>query len=188
MIEKLANLPARERVGLAVALILLLMMIVDAVIAKPLLRYLGAQEARITSTSAELEHSRDVIRYSDSVELQYEAVKDLLGVTGPESETVEAFKNELDEMSIKQGVTLRSMRHLPPESTDYLVTYVVEVGDFETEAPALIRFLDTISSAPGLMRVREISVSSQQTNRVVNGSMVITKVMTLPNENESSPE
>ncbi len=85
-------------------------------------------------------------------------------------------------MAIEHGVQLRSMRHQQPEPTAYLITYVIQVGEFDAEIPAFIRFLRAVSQAPGLMRVRQVAIQSQSGDLMVNGSFQVTKVMTLESE------
>jgi len=179
MIMKLAQLPVRERVGLFLAIGLLVLMLGDAFVLKPTFRHLRSLDIAIATEMSELERARGVLQYAASVDGQHLQVKDLLGVSGPEAETIESFKNELDELALSHGVQLRSMRHTTPERTDYLVTYVIEVGNYEATAPSLLRFLHAINTAPGLMRVRQLTMSSQTPDLQVNGSLSVTRVMTL---------
>ena len=76
------------------------------------------------------------------------------------------------------------MQHLTPETTDFLVTYAVEISNFEAETLSLINFLHEIQSAPGLLRIQRISLTSQDETTMVKGSLVISKVMTLAGEQE----
>jgi hypothetical protein len=178
MIEKVAQLPGREKAGLALALVLVVLYIVDITVAKPLVRRLRKLDVEITVEEKRLNHNRKVVSFEDSVQTQYGAVKDLIGVSGTEQETTETFKNEIDEMAQRCGVRLKSMRHLTPERTAFLITYFIEISDFEADTPALINFLHGISQAPGQIRVRNLVVSSQGSDSAVNGSLMVTKVMT----------
>lgn len=178
MIEKLMQLPFREKAGLVLALALVALYVTDLTVAKPLVRQVRALDAAISVEQQRLHRHRKTLAYEDSVRQQYAEVKDLIGVAGAEQEAIETLKNEIDEMALGSGIRLKAMRHLPPERTDFLVTYVVEISDFEAETAALINFLDTVSQAPGLIRVRQTTIASQATDSVVSGSMVITKVMT----------
>ncbi len=179
MMMKLAQLPLRERIGLLLAIGFMVLMIADAFVLKPTFRHLRGLDSAIAAEESELRRSKEVLQYEHSVQQQYMEVKDLLGVSGPESETIEAFKNELDELALSYGVQIRSMRHLAPERSDHLVTYVIEVGAYETEAPNLLRFLHAINTAPGLMRVRQLTVSSQSPDLQVSGTLSVTRAMTL---------
>jgi hypothetical protein len=180
MIGRLTELPRRERMGLILALALVAIMIGDAVVLKPALRQIRDLDQAIMRERAEISRSRGVLQFADSVLEQYSDVRHLLGESGPESETIEGFKSELDELAIRHGVGLRSMRHLNPETSDYMLTYVIDVGDYESDMGNLLRFLDGIHEAPGLMRVRQLTITSQTTNQLVNGAVSVTRVMTRP--------
>jgi hypothetical protein len=164
--------------GLLLSVVFVVSLLADAFVIKPALRYIHDLDDRIVATKAELVRSRGVIQYADSVRQQYSSVKDLLGVTGQTAETIEAFKKELDELAINHGVQLRSMRHISPEETDHLLTYTIEVGDYEADISSLLRFLHAVNRAPGLMRIRTLSITSQSTDTVVSGTLSVTRVMT----------
>jgi len=180
MIDRLMQLPRREKLGLCFCLALVALYVTDVTVAKPLVRRVRELDASIRVEAERLNRYRKTIAYEGSVHKQYAAVKDLIGVSGTEQEAIETFKNAIDEMAQRNAIRLKAMRHLPPESTAFLVTYVVEISDFEAETAALINFLHTVSQAPGLIRVRQAVITSQSTDSVVSGSMVITKVMTRP--------
>lgn len=182
MIEKFAQLPMREKAGLAVALLLVAVYVVDATVTKPFVRRLRTLDVAIKVEENHLNRNSKAVSYEDSVQAQYGKIKDMIGVTGTEQETTEIFKNEVDEMAVRNAIRLKSMRHLTPERTEFLITYVLEISDFEAETPALINFLHAISSASGQIRVRNLVVSSKSSDSLVSGSMVLTKVMTMAGE------
>jgi len=178
MIMKLAQLPLRERIGLLVALGCMVLLVADAFVLKPAFRHIRGLETSIATEEAEIRRIRGMLQYDESIARQYAEVKDLLGASGPEAETIETFKKELDEMAMTHRVQLRSMRHLNVERTDHLLTYVIEVGDYEAEVSDLLRFLAAVNAAPGLMRVRQLTIASQTPGPRVNGALSVTRVMT----------
>ncbi len=184
MIGKLMQLPQRERIGLGVALLLVALYIVDATVAGPLIKRCRGLDSDIMLASARLERSRKTLSYQASVDQEYGSIKDLIGNSSTEQESIEIFKNEIDELARQNGLRLRSMRHLVPERTDFLVTYVVEINDYEAEAGALVRFLHAVSQAPGLIRVRRAVINARTPDDVISGSLVVTKVMTLAGDGE----
>jgi len=179
MIGKLMHLPRRERIGLGGALLLVAFYILDATVASPLMARWRVLDSDIAIASARLERSKKTLSYQTSVDAQYVMIKDLIGNSATEQESIEIFKNEIDELARKNGMRLRSMRHLVPERTDFLVTFLVDVSDYEAETGALVRFLHAISQAPGLIRVRRSVINSRTPDGVINGSLLVTKVMTL---------
>jgi len=184
MFGRLSQLPPREQLGLGVACAFVLFFFADQIVVKPVTRVLNRMDVELDVAEQCVEHNREVLQYAASVEAQYGRGKDLIGVAGPEQETVEAFKNSIDEMALRNGISLKSMQHLPPEATDFLVTYFVEIGDFEGETLSLINFLQEVQSAPGMLRLQRLSVTSQDASTTVKGSLVISKVMTLAGEQE----
>lgn len=178
MIEKWIQLPVREKAGLALALVCVVLYVADVTLVKPLVRQLRALDTAINIETKRLESYKKTLSYEASVESMYASVKDLIGVSGVEQESIEVFKSEIDEMALRSAIRLKTMRHLTPEASTFLVTYVVEINDFEAETPALINFLHAVSRAPGLIRVRKMVLTSQSPDALVSGSLVITKVMT----------
>lgn len=184
MLGRLSQLPPREQAGLGIACAFVLLLIADQIVVSPVTAVLSRMDIDIEVATKQCEHNKQVLRYETSVEAKYEQVKNLIGVSPSEQEAVEAFKSSIDEMALRNGISLKSMQHLTPEPTDFLVTYSVEIGDFEAETLALINFLNEIQNAPGLLRVQRLSLNSQDETTMVKGSLVISKVMTLAAEQE----
>ena len=184
MLSRLSQLPPREQLGLGIACAFALFLVADQVVVKPVSKILDDMDVEIAIAKTEVDHDREILRYKESVEVQYEQVKNLIGVSGPAEETIENLKSTVDEIALRNGISLKSMQHLPPAPTDFLVTYFVRIGDFEAEMLSLINFLNEIQTAPGMLRLQRLSVNSQDESQTVKGSMVISKVMTLSVEQE----
>ncbi len=184
MLGRLSQLPPREQVGLGLACVFVLLLISDQVVVKPVSKILDRMGVEIEVAEKQDDDNREMLQYETSVEVRYEQVKNLIGVSTSEQESVERFKSSIDEMALRNAISLKSMQHLTPEPTDFLVTYFVEISDFEAETLALINFLQEIQSAPGMLRVKKMALSSQDETTIVKGSLVISKVMTLAGEQE----
>jgi len=170
--------------GLGLACAFALFFIADQIVIKPVSKTLARMDVDIEVAEKQVTHNKEVLQYRESVEAQYEQVKNLIGISGLEQEAVEAFKSNIDEMALRNGISLKSMQHLAPETTDFLVTYFVEISDFEAETLSLINFLHDVQNAPGMLRLQRMSVASQNESSEVKGSLVISKVMTLAGEQE----
>jgi len=184
MLGRLSQLPPREQLGLGLACAFALFFITDQVVVKKVTKTLGRMDVELEVAAKQVAHNQEVLQYKDSVEAEYEQVKNLIGVSGPEQEAAEAFSTLIDKMALDNGISLRSMQNLTPETTDFLVTYFVEISDFESETLSLINFLHRVQDAPGMLRLKRMSVASQNENSMVEGSLVISKVMTLAGEQE----
>jgi type II secretory pathway component PulM len=184
MLDRLSQLPPREQLGLGLACAFALFFVADQVVVKPVTKTLNRLDVDIEVASKQVVHNQEVLQYKDSVEAQYEQVKNLIGISAPEQEAIEAFKSHVDEMALRNGISLKSMQHLAPETTDFLVTYFVEISDFEAETLSLVNFLHEVQNAPGMLRLQRMSITSQNENSMIKGSLVISKVMTLAGEQE----
>ena len=184
MLDRLSQLPPREQLGLGLACACALLFVADQVVVKRVSKTLNSLDVDIEVASKQVAHNQEVLQYKKSVEAEYEKVKNLIGVSAPEQQAIETFKSHIDEMALRNGISLKSMQHLAPETTDFLVTYFVEISDFEAETLSLINFLHEIQNAPGMLRLQRMSVTSQNENSLVKGSLVVSKVMTLAGEQE----
>lgn len=184
MLGRLSQLPPREQLGLGLACAFALFFITDQVVVKKVTKTLGRMDVELEVAAKQVVHNQEVLQYEKSVEAEYEQVKNLIGISGPEQETIEAFKTLVDEMALRNGIRLESMQGLAPDTTDFLVTYFVEISDFEAETLSLINFLHEVQNSPGMLRLQRMSVASQNENSMVKGSLVISKVMTLAGEQE----
>jgi len=184
MFARLSQLPLREQAGLGIACVFVLFLIADRIVVKPVSGILGRMDVEIAVADQQSDQNREVLQYEASVQARYEQVKNLIGISAAEQDSLESFNRSVDEMALRNAISLKSMQHLPPDATDFLVTYFVEVSDFESETQSLLNFLHEIQSAPGMLRVQKISLASQDESTTVKGSLVISKVMTLAGEQE----
>ncbi len=183
MLGRLSQLPPREQVGLAVACAALLLLAADHFVVKPVAWDLKRMDINIKRAEKLVKDNSKVLQYKDSVESQYAQVKNLIGVSSSEQEGMD-FKGDIDDLAPRNGISVKSRKLLPMVPNDFLETYFVSIGEFESEVVALINFLNEIHNAPGLLRVQRLSVSSQTMDNMVKGSLVISKAMTLADEQE----
>jgi hypothetical protein len=183
MFGKLTQLPPREQAGLALACAALLLLGTDSFVVRPIALELKRMDAEISAAKEEVKDNRLALRYKDSVEKQYEEVKNLIGVSKNEQEGLN-FKGDIDDMAPRNGIKVKSRKLLEPVPTDFLETYFVSIGGFESDILALIHFLYDMHNAPGLLRVQKLTINSQVPNTMVSGSMVISKAMTLAEKQE----
>jgi len=183
MFSRLSQLPQREQLGLGLACAALLLLSADHFVVKPVSWKLKQLDVKIKMAEDQVTQNNKSLQYETSVENQYAQVKDLIGVSKSDQEGLN-FVGYIDDMAPRNGVSVKSRKLQTDPPSDFLETYVVNIGGFEAETLALINFLNAIESAPGLLRVRKLSISSQAPNDMLKGSLVISKVMTLVDKQE----
>ncbi len=178
MLDRIRELPRRERIGLIVACLAIAAFLTDRLVISPVVERAVALEDEIAELATQVAHNRRVMGIADDVARRYTVVGDMLGASGPASETVEQLKADLDEMAAHSGVGLKSMRDFEPVESEYLVTYQIEISEFDAEIGDLLRFFQAVQDAPGMLRVEKLSIANSDTDQIVKGSFLVTKVMT----------
>ena len=183
MLGRLLQLPPREQIGLSLACAFVLLVAADHFVVKPVFAELDRMDISIEEKEKALEANLKTLRYKDSIKTQYESIKNLVGVSSSDSEAVD-FKGRIDDIALQGGISVKSRRLLPKTPTEFLVTYSLQISGFESEMSALINFLHNIQEDPGLLRLERLTVSSQEENDTVKGTLTVSKAMTLADEGE----
>ncbi len=183
MLGRFLQLPPREQVGLSLACAAVLLLSADHFVVKPVFAELKRMDVSIAEKEKKVEGHLKTLRYKESIETQYEQVKNLVGISSSGQEAID-FKGRIDDMAPQSGISIKSRKLLPPTPTDFLVTYSLQIGGFEAEMAALINFLHQVQETPGLLRVQRLTVTSQSENDSVKGTLTISKAMTLADEQE----
>ncbi len=187
MAARLAELPARDLglIGLACAAIVV--MLAENLVVAPAVRRLRRLDADTGIAREQLHHNLTMLQLEESVSAEYGKVRDLIGAVDTEAGGIEQLKSELDELASRAGLSLRSMRHLAPSRTEFLVTYEIDISEFSGEMAGLLNFVHALDEAPGMLRTARLTVSAPDEGTVVHGSMLITKVMTMNAATAASP-
>lgn len=172
---KFDALKPREKAGLLIALCVLFVVIVDRVVISPLLRRCDELHSAIVQAEMELMHQRLVLASGPEIEQSYRAVENLIGPTGGDTEIVDAMKGELDDLARAAGLEIVSMQHRDPDKRVYVQEFIVDIGKFEGNMPALLQFLHDLWNAPGLLRVRSINAGLSRDGSKIEGAVRITK-------------
>jgi len=180
MALRLSALPLREQALLTLGCCFLVALAADRLVVSPMLAELGRLDTEYRVNAEALKRIDLVMQLDEPVSEAYAGVRDLIGESGPATETIEQFKATLDELARRTGVSLRAMQHRDPEpQSEFLVTYIIDISEFSGEMVNLIAFFRALQEAPGLLRVSRLRIASDTESSVVTGSMLITKVMTV---------
>jgi len=149
ILDKLVKLAPREKIGIAIALVIVMGVFVDRLAVRPVVGRISELQAGITGESDKLEYSLRVL----------------------------AMKGQIDELSRQSGVNLASWEEGAPGKALSCDEYSVAVREFEARESDLLDFLHELRVSPGLLRVDDLKFSPDKEKGVIKGSMLITKVM-----------
>jgi len=177
ILDKLVKLAPREKIGIAIALVIVMGVFVDRLAVRPVVGRISELQAGITGESDKLEYSLRVLAMKDDVEKEYDRVIKLIHVASSSAEAIDAMKGQIDELSRQSGVNLASWEEGAPGKALSCDEYSVAVREFEARESDLLDFLHELRVSPGLLRVDDLKFSPDKEKGVIKGSMLITKVM-----------
>jgi type II secretory pathway component PulM len=186
--ERFLELSVRERLGLVIAIGAILAVGAERLVFSPAIKQIQMLDRRIESERKLEAKHRSVLAVEEDVLAGYERVRDRLGESGDPAEMNEQLKQRLDELGVACGLTLRARKHKNHVPERFVVTYVVEISEFEGEVEALVDMLQRIEEADGLLRIEQLSVKAEADTGRVSGSMRITQVMTHTGETQSGEQ
>jgi len=176
-ILKLDKLGTRERWGLGLALVFVLVLLVDRLVVGMVADRVRAVEEQAATDAKELDYSHGVLRSKGPIEAEYARIEALLASDLSDSEVIDVIKGEIDDMARSAGVELISMEHRTPAASAGFTEYVIEIRKLDAPMESLLSFLHQVWQTPGMMRVRKVTIGPGADDERVEGTVVISKIM-----------
>jgi hypothetical protein len=186
MLDKLDRLEPREKMGLVLAMFVILAFLVDRLVVSPVAEMCRDLDASIRAETENLSLNKAVLQQRDQVLRQYGNVARELGSVNSSAQEIDAMKGRLDELAVQSGVKFFSREQVEPRAGDAWTEYAVAVGEFEASMEGLVRFLAELPAGEGMTRAARITLTPDRNRNVVKGSMLITK-LALPTDAGGQP-
>lgn len=174
---KLAKLSSRERSVLVLGVIVLALLALDFMVVRPVMRESARLGAEIEKEQSTLRSKLSVGQWKPSVEKDFESVKGLIRKAASQSEEIANMKGEVDDLARKTSLTVASMEHREPRTTEFYDEYIVDIGKFESDRRSFLEFLEELQSSPGMLRVSRMSITPGSAPDQIRGAVTVTKVM-----------
>lgn len=178
---KLERLGWRERAGLSLAVACIVVFAADRLVVQPVLQRLRDLEDEIRREELGLAYNVRVLASEQRVAGQYDNVRDLLGSAPSTAQAIDEMKGQIDGLLSDAGVTLRAMEDRRTEGLTVCDEYSVDVK-FEAATKSLIRFLYELPRLPGTLRVSKLQIAAGREPGMVEGSMLISKLVIPPGQ------
>lgn len=174
---KLDKLGARERVGLALALVCMLVLLVDRLVVGMVAGRVKAVTAQAAAESKELDYNRGVLKTQGPIAAEYARIEARLANALSDAEAIDQIKGRVDDLARAAGVELISMEHRSPLPAEGYTEYVIEIRKFEAPMDRLLDFLHDVWQTPGMMRVRKLTIAPGTDDATVEGSAIISTIL-----------
>ena len=182
---RLSRMSSREQVGLVLSVAGVILVSVDWLVVRPVLRESRRLAMEIASAETNLRQCRDVQSVKAGVEKEYRTVSRFMRPSTSRAEEIANMKGEIDEMTRRSGVVVAAMEHEEPRLSPVVEEYFVRIGKFDADRRSLLAFLNELQNSASMLRVAQMSLSPGTVPDQVKGSMLVTKVM-LPGGDSSA--
>jgi len=177
ILGKLQKLRPREKTGLSIAMLCVLGLLADRLVIRSVVNRFKLLDDEIEHAEDSLAFNMRVLDREDRISEKYENIRSLLGKTSSPAAAIDNIKGKIDELARQTGVVLVSMEHREPRKSEFYAEYLVEIGKFETEMKGLLRFLHELRKSSGMLTVARLNLSPVKGKNLVEGSILMTKVM-----------
>lgn len=178
ILDRLTKLSPREKFLFAAGGTCILLALLDGIVLQPVLRLYDKLDLTIQTGEKELlEVNRPAVLTEPTVWEEFESVRLMIGRSTSRAVDIAEMKGEIDRLAKETHVNVQSMKHLEPQSKDSYEEYSVAIEEFECDVKSLTRFLHALSTPRGKMRVATLQISPRKDEKVITGSMRITKIM-----------
>jgi len=176
-LAKLEKLSFREKAGLFASLAFLFVAAVDNFVARPILRTLHDLDERILRERTQVEVNRGSLRWEKETAQLFDRIRDQLGSAASPAEAIAAMKGQIDTLARQDGIAIQKLDHREPRPHPGWEEYTVDIGSFEADVRNVLRFLQDIWQAPGMLRVVRLSLAPGAGQDMAKGSMSITEIV-----------
>lgn len=184
---KLDKLGRRERWGLGLALVFVVVLLVDRLVVGMVAERVGAVASQAATDAKELDYNHGVLRSKGPIEAEYSRIEAMLATPLSDSEAIDDIKGRIDDLAHETGVALVSMEHRTPRVASGYTEYVVEIRKLEAPMDSVLQFLHKIWASPGMMRVRKVTIGPGAEDGMVEGTVVVAQIL-IPTGEQTAPE
>jgi hypothetical protein len=180
---RLGNLSIREKVGIAIAVLAIVVLAADALVAGPLVARLSEIDRQIAADRNRILVARGVLTQGDKVFRRMDQVRERLGAPSSSSDAMTEMKDQIDEAARRAGLKVLTMEDRERRGvTNSYDEYSAEIGKLEGDEVGVLRLINDLSDLRGMLRVARLSLAPDPNQRpgAVKGSLLITKVVLDP--------
>lgn len=183
---KFDQLKSREKIGLVVALLCVLLVLADRFAVRWVVDRIRSVETEIRTELDQLLVNLDLIAAEPAVAAGYEPLRVRLETAPSEAVAIDRLKGRIDDLARRHGLVIQAMRDRKvAEPNDPYLKIAVEIGRFEAEIESLIAFLFALREAPEIWRVTRLNITPDQSGRL-SGSMTIVRLTELVDRTAAS--
>ncbi len=175
----LSKLPPKERLGLFVALTILLLAFVDRLIINPIINRIQQIDREITVEEKQFSQDLRYLKQKEAVTEEYNKYSQYVKKVGTDEEEQTKILSEIEELARKSNISISNMKPQSPKEVSFYKKYEIEL-EVEGEMESLVNFLYEVNSSSQLLRAEKVRFGlKEKESSTVKASIVVTKVVVL---------
>lgn len=177
ILDRFEKLKRREKVLLGVAGLCLVGLLVDGLVVGPVVRVLADLDRQIVQEQTELAYCKGVQRLGQAMFFGYDQIQKQYPPSAmSDAEVMDETIVLVDGFSGRAGLRLESTEARDPKFFSYCTEYVVDIPSYSARMEDLLKFLNDLQTAPGLLRVAKLTLVPGD-GSTVRGAMRIKRLV-----------
>ena len=172
-----SNISKKEKLGLAVAVLIVLFAFLDRLIVAPIGLKFKRINSEIKMNEIQLAQSLRNLSRKDDIAREYQKYIQYIKSNYSDGDEVAKLLEEIENLGRNAGISITDIKPQPPREVNIYKYYLIEV-EAEGRMEALMTFFHQLSVSKQLFRVSKayINVKEKETS-IAKASILVTKVV-----------
>jgi Tfp pilus assembly protein PilO len=177
MTEFFSKLSQKEKIGLSLAVVFVLIAFLDRLVVKPIKDRVEEVSRRIHATEEELKMDLRNLKEKKAISEEYEKYTQYVTKAGSDEEEVAKILAEIEEHARKSRIDLVDITPQAPKEADFYREYVAEI-EVEGDMKSIVKFLYQLNNSALLLRTQKLRISpKEKDSSVVIAVILVTKIL-----------
>ena len=179
MMDFFSKLSKKEKTGIVVAGIIVLLAFSDGLIIRPIRERVTGLNDQIKMRREELKRNLQNLSQKETVSREYEKYARYVTKAGSDEEAVAQILAEVEELARESRVYLVDTKPQPPVEAGFYKEYKAEI-EIEGRVDAIVDFLYQLNNSTQLLRAEKLRIASKsKVSTTAKAFILITKVLIL---------
>ncbi|MDD5618714.1 MAG: type 4a pilus biogenesis protein PilO [Candidatus Omnitrophica bacterium] len=171
-----SNVSKKERIGLAVAAIIVSLAFLDRLILNPINKRIQQISQEIKISEKQLRMGLRNLNQKEAIISEYGKYSQYFKGLGSEEETTAAMLSEIETVAKKSNMSLLDLKPQPSKDRGFYREYSIEV-EAEGTIESLINFIYRLNASTQLLRVEKLRLSlKDKDSGLIKITLLITKI------------
>lgn len=177
MLDFIAKLSKKEKLGLSIALVFIMIAFMDRLVIKPVKNRVDRLNHQIQVAEEELKLDIRNLNEKRAISREYEKYTQYVTKAGSDEEEVAKVLAEIEGLARKSNVHLVDITPQAPQEVDFYKEYAAEL-EIEGTMDSVVKFLYQLNNSTLLLRAQKLRISLRTPGSSdVSALILVTKIL-----------